>query len=62
MKNHYMMNTENGIKVYFDASSSTSTGWYMGQGTDREEHVHEGMQTLDGGEYWSSKRRRPNWI
>ena len=35
--------------TYFDTSSSTSTGWYMGQGTDREEHVHEGMQTLDGG-------------
>ena len=33
--------------TYFDTSSSTSTGWYMGQGTDREEHVHEGMQTLD---------------
>ena len=35
--------------TYFDTSSSTSTGWYMGQGTDREEHVHEGMQTSDGG-------------
>jgi hypothetical protein len=35
--------------TYFDTSSSTSSGWYMGQGTDREEHVHEGMQTLDGG-------------
>ena len=35
--------------TYFDTSSSTSTGWYMGQGTDREEHVHEGMQTTDGG-------------
>ena len=35
--------------TYFDTSSSTSSGWYMGQGTDREEHVHEGMQTSDGG-------------
>ena len=35
--------------TYFDTSSLTSTGWYMGQGTDREEHVHEGMQTFDGG-------------
>ena len=35
--------------AYFDTSSSTSTGWYIGQGTDREEHVHEGMQTSDGG-------------
>ena len=35
--------------IYYDSSSSTSTGWYMGQGTDREEHVHEGMQTSDGG-------------
>jgi hypothetical protein len=35
--------------TYFDTSSSTSTGWYIGQGTDREEHVHEGMQTSDGG-------------
>ena len=23
--------------------------WYVGQGTDVEEHVHEGMQTSDGG-------------
>jgi len=35
--------------IYYDSSSSTSTGWYMGQGTDREEHVHEGMETSDGG-------------
>jgi len=35
--------------TYYDTSSSTSSGWYMGQGTDREEHVHEGMQTSDGG-------------
>ena len=35
--------------TYFDTSSSTTIGWYMGQGTDREEHVHEGMQTSDGG-------------
>ena len=52
--------------TYFDTSSSTSTGWYMGQGKDREEHVHEGMQTLDGGfiaigHHWDF-RRRPNWI
>ena len=35
--------------TYYDTSSSTSSGWYIGQGTDREEHVHEGMQTSDGG-------------
>ena len=35
--------------TYYDTSSTSSTGWYMGQGTDREEHVHEGMQTFDGG-------------
>ena len=35
--------------TYYDTSSTSSTGWYMGQGTDREEHVHEGMQTSDGG-------------
>ena len=35
--------------TYYDTSSTSSTGWYIGQGTDREEHVHEGMQTLDGG-------------
>ena len=28
--------------TYYDTSSSTSSGWYMGQGTDREEHLHEG--------------------
>ena len=35
--------------VYYDTSSTTSSGWYVGQGTDREEHVHEGMQTSDSG-------------
>ncbi len=35
--------------VYYDTSSTTSSGWYRGQGTDREEHVHEGMQTSDLG-------------
>ena len=35
--------------TYYDTSSLTSSGWYMGQGTDREEHVHEGMQTSDLG-------------
>ena len=35
--------------TYYDTSSSTSSGWYMGLGTDREEHVHEGMQTSDLG-------------
>ena len=35
--------------VYYDTSSTTSSGWYIGQGTDREEHVHEGMQTSDLG-------------
>ena len=35
--------------LYYDTSSTTSTGWYIGQGTDREEHVHEGMQTSDLG-------------
>ena len=47
--------------TYFDTSSSTSSGWYMGQGTDREEHVHEGMQTSDGGyiavgHHWEKKK------
>ena len=35
--------------TYYETSSTTSTGWYLGRGTDREEHVHEGMQTSDGG-------------
>ena len=35
--------------AYYDTSSTTSSGWYLGQGTDREEHVHEGMETSDGG-------------
>ena len=35
--------------TYYDTSSITSSGWYLGQGTDREEHVHEGMETSDGG-------------
>ena len=40
----------NGIKVQrmkFDTSSSTSTGWYMGQGTIvRARHLNEGMQII----------------
>ena len=32
--------------------------WYVGQGTDVEEHVHEGMQTSDGGYIGIEKHKK----
>jgi len=31
------------------SAQAPATEWFLGQGTDTEEHVHEGMQTSDGG-------------